>query len=624
MDVEANALHNPTRLWCVVFKDIEKEHYYVFTDHAWVAPSNATRAPLSELDSFWSGVRLVIGHNLLGWDLDTLRHLNHPIPTTIGMLDTLVLSRMIDYPRPGHSIEDYGREFGIDKGKHHDFSRVSDELITYCIRDVDICHKIYGMYRRYCNNPSHARSIRTEHDFQIVVNELSRVGFAYDKRRAENLLRGIEGQLSELDKEIQDEFRPVLVPVKEVTPRLTKYGTLNRSDFRWLGHDDLSEFNGGPFVRCRWQRFNPSSHRQIVDTLTKAGWSPTSRTKAHIDASRSGTVGEDHKRYGWRINEENLNTLPEDAPRPARTLARRILLEARRRTLVEQINLVQEDGRIHGKFYGIGAWTHRMAHQSPNTANIPTGVKMFGERMRSLWRAGRNRLLVGVDAEGIQLRIFAHYINDQEFTNAIVNGSKLTRTDPHSLNQAILGHVCQTRDIAKRYIYALLLGAGMGKLREILGCGDGDAEAAYRNLIGRYSGLAELKQSRIPFDARRGWFVGLDGRRVRIPGETPSERRHLCMSGYLQNGEVVIMKMACLKWWAILKEYDAYLVNFVHDEWQTECPNNMEIALKIAKMQADSLAEVGIELNLNCPLAGSYWSDHHNDYSIGTNWSFTH
>lgn len=84
------------------------------------------------------------------------------------------------------------------------------------------------------------------------------------------------------------------------------------------------------------------------------------------------------------------------------------------------------------------------------------------------------------------------------------------------------------------------------------------------------------------------------------------------------------MKRATLKWHSLLKEYDAKLVNFVHDEWQTECPNNMEIAIKIAKMQADSLRAVGEELNLKCPLAGSYWNDDHHDYTIGTNWSVTH
>jgi DNA polymerase-1 len=233
-------------------------------------------------------------------------------------------------------------------------------------------------------------------------------------------------------------------------------------------------------------------------------------------------------------------------------------------------------------------------------------------------------LLVGVDAEGIQLRIFAHYIDDKEFTESLVKGKKDDKTDPHSLNARILGSVCPGRAAAKRFIYALLLGAGIGKLAEILGCSKQEAQAALDRLMRRYQGFSDLKQSVIPHDAKRGWFYGLDGRTVKIPGETLGDRKHLCMSGYLQNGEAIIMKKATLKWHDKLKEYNSLLVNLVHDEWQTETPNNMEIALLIAKLQADSLENVGQEIGLKCPLAGSYWNDDSKDYTIGTNWSRTH
>jgi hypothetical protein len=84
------------------------------------------------------------------------------------------------------------------------------------------------------------------------------------------------------------------------------------------------------------------------------------------------------------------------------------------------------------------------------------------------------------------------------------------------------------------------------------------------------------------------------------------------------------MKIATLKWATKLKDYDAKLVNFVHDEWQVECPNNVSIALEIAKMMAESLEQTGKELGLLCPLAGSYYSDDLKDYTIATNWSKTH
>jgi DNA polymerase-1 len=263
-----------------------------------------------------------------------------------------------------------------------------------------------------------------------------------------------------------------------------------------------------------------------------------------------------------------------------------------------------------------------MAHQHPNTANIPTDAKLFGKEMRSLWRAPKNRLLVGVDAEGIQLRIFAHYIDDKEFTDALVNGKKEDKTDPHSLNQQILQ--APSRNHAKRFIFAYLLGGGIAKLSQILEMSTEEGEKALQRLVERYSGLQYLRSHVIPADAKRGWFTGIDGRAVKLPGESLRDREHLCMSGYLQNGEAVVMKAATVKFADRLDEYDAQLVNLVHDEWQTECPNNVEVALNIARLQADCLREVGEELKLNCPLAGSYYNEDIKDYTLGVNWSYTH
>ena len=349
-------------------------------------------------------------------------------------LDTLVISKLVDYPRQGHSIEDYGIEFGLEKGKFNDWSKYSPEMEAYCVRDVDICSRIYSKYLRYISNPDHIPSIHLEQEFQIICDTLHSNGFAFNKEKADKLLTRVEADLAVLDKEILDAFPPRLKLIREIHPKITKHGTLSKTDFRWCG-DDLSMYNGGSFSRCSWESFNPSSHKQIITVLSEAGWSPVNKTKSHIDTERElhrtknkldkealNVKLDTLKKTGWKIDETNLDTLPLKAPKPARLLAQRILLESRRRTLTEWLGLVTPLGRIHGKFNGIGAWTHRMNHQKPNTANIPNEFdtagkkKLLGKELRSLWCAPRNRLLVGVDAEGIQLRIFAHYINDPEFT----------------------------------------------------------------------------------------------------------------------------------------------------------------------------------------------------------------
>lgn len=671
LDIEANGLENPTKVWLVVAKDLDSGELHVFRRPS-DDPEQAQR-----LRALLQVADLVVGHNLLEYDLPVISALLACKDVAGRCLDTLILSRLVDYSRSaGHSLASYGEEFGFPKIVFSDFTKYSLEMEEYCVRDVEITERIYRHYQRIIDDPNWDRSIRLEHDFQGIVNNLHRNGFFFDTSRAGTLLERVRKELDKLDVDILSSFPPKLKAIREIHPKVTKHGTLSKSDFRFVRSGDLSDFNGGPFTRCEWVDFNPSSVKQVVEVLNTAGWKPTDKTKTHIETERELQIAQRGKKpmtvqelkdiqlkldrlrvYGWKINENNLATLPPSAPTPARLLAKRILLESRRRTLTEWLSLVSpQDGRIHGKFVGLGAWTHRMAHQNPNTANI-TGEfqldgskKLYGKEMRQLWTVPKDRLLVGVDAEGIQLRIFAHYIDDPEFTKALVEGKKDDKTDPHSLNQRILGGVCKSRAAAKRFIYALLLGAGIGKLTEILECSRADTETALNRLLERYTGFARLKSDVLPKDGKRGYFIGLDGRRVAIPGETAGTRTHLAMSGYLQNGEAVVMKKACLLWHKQLeKEYgktverctrsgiiipglrdngtdnsSIQIVNFVHDEWQTEVPNDLTLAIKVAKIQADSLRIVGEELGLKCPLAGSYWNDDHKDYTIGVNWYQTH
>jgi DNA polymerase-1 len=593
---------------------------------------------------------LIVGHNWLEYDYPVInRLLRYTIRDVVDKsIDTLLLSRLVDYSRPtGHSIESYGKEFGLPKIKFNDFTQWSQEMEDYCVRDVEICSRIYSRYAGIVSDEQWHKPISVEQCFQPALNRMHDNGFYFHTDRGNVLLVQVVQELRRLDEEILKAFPPKLKLTRVVTPRLTKHGTLDRKDFRWIKDGNLSDYNGGPFSKCSWVKFNPSSHKQLVEVLREAKWAPVDKTETHkdldreinhqkylrkdkrtLDLSSISDKLEKMRKFGWKINENNLVTLPDSSPAPARTLARRILLESRRRTLTEWLGLVQDDHRIHGKVIGIGAWTQRMAHQNPNTANIPNEYKqdgtkkLLGKELRSLWCAPRGRLLAGVDAEGIQFRIFAHYVNSPELTRALVDGRKENHTDPHSLNKSILGPVCRTRDAAKRFIYALLLGGGIGKLGEILGCEREEAEEALSRILKRYPGLDYIRSELIPSDAQRGYFIGLDGRKVPIPGDTMGERRHKCMSGYLQNGEAIVMKMATLKWEHKLHEYDSFLVNLVHDEWQVECPDDMRTCLAVAKLLADSLVSVGEELGLKCPLAGSYINE--GRYTIADNWSLTH
>lgn len=618
-DVEANGL-TPDKIWFIVCKDVDTGEETVFDPEQ-----------ISSFPAYAADVGCFAGHYILGYDVPVLDRL---VPGWRShnprMVDTLVLSKLLDANiSGGHSIEAWGERLGEAK-KHadiEDWSTPTPEMRERCISDVRVNELLFKRFKKYLDAPLWQSAIEVEHFIAARCRELHDNGFHFSLDKCKELWYNITDQVKELDQQIETAFPPKAALIREVHPRITKHGTFNRNDFRFVKDGDLSDFNGGPFSLIEFIPFNPGSPVQIVERLNEAGWQPVEKTKGHIEAIRSG----DEERIakfrttGWTVSEENLNTLPDTAPPAAKLLAKRIKLARRLTVLNEWIeNYNPTTGRIHGSFNGIGAWTHRMSHIRPNTGNIAREDALYGAEMRSMWCCPDGSFLVGVDAESIQLRVLAHYINDYAFTQSLLTGKKEDGTDPHSLNAKALGPICASRNHAKTFIYAWLLGAGVGKVAQILECSHRDAAEAVSNFIEAYPGLRYVKTELIPTDARRGYFQGFDGRWVKIPGDDVSTKEHFALAGYLQNGETLIMKYALRIWWNKLRELGVpfKLVNFVHDEFQVEVPD-YETGKYIGPIIADAIKEAGEQLNLRCPMAGSLLNGH-GDLAINTNWLLTH
>jgi DNA polymerase I len=625
IDTETDALTGYQQLHVAVLRDLDTDQTATFR-RVHLDPK-----PLSEA---LKDVTLIVGHNWIDFDENVLKHFNVSVPQDVEIVDTLVVSRLLNYAQEGgHSLDSWGTSFGVPKSHFSDFSQWSQELEERCIVDTLLTKRLYKTFRRYLEDTNWKPSIALEHATAYLCRTLNSVGFCYNLSKATVLELELEKKTNELSQEFLKVFPKRSKRIREITPAVTLKGSLNVKDFRWKTDNDLTPFSpGASFSLFDWEEFNPGSPKQRIERLNAAGWKPFNKTKGHIQAERD----KDKERlsyfrvYGWTTDEENLATLPPDAPESARKLADWILLSSRLGDLKEWNSLwrpVSDDprgllGRIHGRFLHIGSWTHRKSHQMPNMANIPAILNRkglpqpYGPEFRELWEATPGRVLVGCDAEGIQLRVFAHYCNDAKLIKAIESGKKEDETTIHHLNMQALNTtyydrtLCNSREVAKTYIYAVLLGAGTAKQASILSCSLPDARKAFDTILAFYPGWKALKEKQITEDGKRGWFEGLDGRKVITPST------HHVLAGYLQNGESVIMKRACLLWTARLQQMQVpfWIVNDVHDEWQTE--TLPEYADLVGETQAQAIADVGIQLNMNCKLAGKY--------KIGMNWKETH
>lgn len=664
-DIETDGLTGYTQVHCAVFNDMEGNEYVFEQPTRYQKQARLLKEFLHEYNT-------LAGHYFIGFDYGALVDLlPGVVPDHLRILDTLVTSRLIHYGRRGgHSIEAIGESFGVKKEGVDitDWSTYTPLMLSRCKSDVKINRLELERQMRFLKDPQWDRAIEIEHYVAWRARGMTNHGLPFATEAAGSLRDDLAGALAPIDEALSTAFPPKERLIREITPSFTKAGTLAGKDFLWAKvHDwvydksqrkvtlgdrvaarspDLSEFDGTPFSLVELVPFNPGSPSQIVERLNEAGWKPTDRTKGHIEHVKNrrnwkGTKDEYADRLrnfqatGWKVSEENLATLPSTAPTGAFALAQRLTIASRLSDIEEWLALVHRDGRIHGQYAGIGAWTQRMAHSKPNTANIPVAkrspkdtdfqkwVNDINDRMRALFIAPVGRRLLGTDADGIQMRIFAHLVGDEKLIAALVSGDKSNGTDIHSVHQRALGSVCKSRDAAKTFIYAFLLGAGIAKVAEILECSQSQAKDAVNSFLNFYPGLKELKQSRIPNDAERGFFIGLDGRKVVCDSE------HLMLSGYLQNGEKIIMSYALREWYEKLLKMDVDfdLINWVHDEWQVLAPDDNDICKTITDIQIQALRDTTDILNLKCPMEGTTSTHKLDDGTIfygGYSWMETH
>lgn len=614
------------KIYLAVTKPVGEPH------KEWFSPAGLS-AYLSEFD-------YVVGHNGVGFDFPVLKQVWGVEVPVEKQRDTFILSRLVNYNRfSTHSLDELGAFFKVNKGGFDDFSKLTKEMVEYCKQDTSVTERIWKEYERFVEDPKWADAIKLEHDVVRICKDINYNGFKFDKKTAKEILADVLSRMAVIEEEFQREWPPVRVEDRRLAYRTTAEGEIHGQLKNSMdAAEGMWELDGNEVVFYKWKKFNPGSTKDRIDVLWEAGWKPFDKSKTHQEFSRA-EVGDMWRKskltpklykekkayfdyYGYTVSEENLNTLPETAPEGAKKLAEWLTLEGRRSSLQEWIDICRPDGRIHPTLWFIGAWTHRMSHSAPNSANIASpyhgdvrtpveAVKAeYDARLRSLWQA--DGTLVGTDADGIQLRILAHYLKNDDYVHAIVSGRKEDETDIHNLNRKALALDHLTRDHAKTFIYAWLLGAGTGRVASILSTSPANARQAMANFLENTDGLTGLKTGQIVRDAARGYFVGVDGRRVLCGSQ------HLMLAGYLQNAESIIMKRANVLWreWADKEKINYKQVNFVHDEWQTECFEDNDGCERLGYLQRESIVQVGKDLKLYCPLAGST--------DFGTNWLETH
>jgi len=388
VDIETDSL-NPTKVHCVVAKDIDSGRVYPF--------------PPDMIHGFrdWShGVKQFIMHNGLSFDAPVLNRL---LGTTIKpsqIIDTLILSQLLNPIRDnGHSLEAWGNKLAMPKGDVDSFEVYTPDMLEYCKQDVHITHKLFEVLQNEGRGFSRS-SIDLEHQVRIIIDQQERNGFYLDMQKAMSLYNQLRDEANRLERWAVTTFDPTVVELK---------------------------------TKTKYIPFNIGSRQQIADRLMELGWKP----KQHTD---KGNI---------IINEAVLDTI--DMPE-AKKFSRFFLLQKRIAQIKSWIEACDDrDGRVHGKVMTLKTITGRMSHHSPNMAQIPAVRSPYGKECRDCWTVDNpyTHSLVGADASGLELRCLAHLMNDATFTDILLTGDIHT----HNMRMAGLTDRDQAKTFIYAFMY---------------------------------------------------------------------------------------------------------------------------------------------------------------------------
>jgi DNA polymerase I-like protein with 3'-5' exonuclease and polymerase domains len=497
---------------------------------------------------------------------------------------------------------------GLRKGKsgveNNDWSMFTPQMDDYCEQDNEVA---LGWIEKIESKNYSPQCLDLEMRTAEIIALQERTGVGFDREKAEALYAELTKKKVELELGLRDIFPPWEVVAKDFIAK--------------VGNKKLGRVKGERVIVKKQIIFNPGSADHIAYNLGKLyDWKPTEFTKTGKP----------------QITDDVLSTLPYPEAKP---LAEYKAIEKVLGLLGDGkdgkcwLKAIGPDGRIRGTVNSNGAVTGRMTHNSPNLSQVPKVGSLYGQECRSLFIAIRG-VLVGCDAEGLELRMLGHYMAPWDggaYARAVVDGKKEDGTDVHTVNQRGAG--LNSRDSAKTFIYALLYGAGDFKLGTIVYDdmtekqkaafnamkGDRDrklatlGKARRARLMGNLPALGKLTDAVKAKAKKQGYLRGLDGRLIHIRSE------HSALNALLQGGGAVVMKKALVLLFDALNDNPnlAGRVDFVlnvHDEFQMETAP--EIAKQVGQLAADSIRLAGEHFDLKCPLSGAF--------DIGANWAETH
>lgn len=513
----------------------------------------------------------VIGQNLK-YDLQVLR--NHQINIKRFHADTMLMSYSINSTASRHNLDALAEYYlniktikfedvmGKGKNKLKNFSEVPiKEATNYAAEDADITLQLYKTFETKIDDKTKKMLQEIEYPMIFVLMEMEATGALIDIKHLNSLSNNFGSKLINLVQKIHKHSGVV---------------------------------------------FNIDSPKQLSEVLFD---------KMGIEAKGLKKTSSGY----YSTSEAVLQKLADENEIIKDILEYRTLAKLKS-TYTDKLSEICDLGsRVHTSYHQAVTSTGRLSSSDPNLQNIPIRTK-DGIVIREAFIAPQGKKLLAIDYSQIELRLMAHYSNDEIMVKSFNNNEDIhKRTASEIFGVDIQNVDDDMRRKAKTINFGLLYGMSAFGLSNQLSVTRAEADIFLESYFDRYSGVSAFMKNIVEDAKGKKYVETLHGRKIHVPNIESSNylmrqaSERAAINGPLQGSAADIIKIAMIKIaeWIEGNDQEIKMILQVHDELIFEVPDsygeeNIEPIIKLMEQSTE----------INVPLKA--------EYGFGSNWREAH
>ncbi|MCX6557602.1 MAG: DNA polymerase I [Candidatus Aminicenantes bacterium] len=274
-----------------------------------------------------------------------------------------------------------------------------------------------------------------------------------------------------------------------------------------------------------------------------------------------------------------------------------------------------EQDRVHTSFNQTVTATGRLSSSNPNLQNIPVG-EIGAVNLRRAFIAGVDRRLLSADYSQIELRVMAHFSQDENLLKAFAEGEDIHQhTADLVFGADLFPQRAELRRRAKIINFSIIYGSGAFSLAKELGVSYGEAKEFIERYFEKYSGVKRFMDGVIDAAEKNPEVRTISGRVRPIPEILSSNRpvkengNRMAINTIIQGSAADIIKIAMIRIHEHLKTMQSRLILQVHDELVFEYPPAEEKRLAaLVRHEMEQALELKVPLKISLK-TGRNWAD---------------